>query len=153
MEKNETSRIEKVREEIKKATAFGLQPPSFIPLGKNFRTEGLMPVLFSHDTLVVPDGNATLNSLENKSGILADKEPKPLVFSPKILTELIRYQLEAISDHNHGEIAPQVLKLFSELSSQVRDYSTIASLHKEVLTKVFGTDYFTKGGEAKIKAN
>jgi hypothetical protein len=151
MEKNKASRIEKIHEETKRAIEFGLQAPSTIPLGNNFRTEGLAAIPYSHNYLTVPGGEATFNHQGNKAGILLTKEPYLVQTNPKALIELIKYQLEAINDHNHGEIAPELLKSFAELSSQVRDQKTIAALHKEVLSKVFGANYFTQGGEAKAK--
>lgn len=151
MKNENASRIDKIREETKRAAEFGVQPPSFIPLGKNFRTEGIAAIPYSHDQSLPAALPVSFNHQGTVSGILTGQKPVLATASPKVLTELIKYHLETLNDANRGQIVPELLKAFSDLAAQVKDPKTIEPLHKQVATAAFGPEYFTRGGEAKAK--
>jgi len=126
---------ERLREETRIAAELGIQLP-FNPLGNNAPADRLTSFTdpFDESSAPIRSGLAT--------GIVAGDEPSPLLFSPEILTEMIRFQLAALNDENRLQLTPQILKSFSELASQTSNYETIASLHQDVLTKVFGPEFF-----------
>ncbi|MGE5106703.1 MAG: hypothetical protein ACM3H8_04110 [Sphingobacteriales bacterium] len=80
-----------------------------------------------------------------------EESPYQTNLNPKLLTVLIKFNLQALNKENQDELGPQILDLFSQLSSQVKDYESIAPLHKEVLTKIYGKTYYSNKGEARVR--
>ncbi|MEO6358701.1 MAG: hypothetical protein ABIU77_24415 [Ferruginibacter sp.] len=150
-QKTNLSRREKIQEETKRALELGIQAPAFVPVSENFRSEGLTAIPFSHHPHIVPGMEASFNHQGNKTGIVMGDNPHIIKLTPKILTEIIKFKLEVMNEENHGELAPEILNSFAQLTSQIRDYEAIAPLHKEVLTKVFGEAYFLNKGEANTR--
>jgi len=138
------SREEKLREETRLATERGIP---ILP-GLNLPARELIQApLLAQD--LMGEVEPTLDYQGNQAGVWVNgSKPFLAPYSPKILMDMIRFRLQQVNDDNRAIITPEILESFSQLASQHREYNEpVATLYKEVLTKLFGEDD-EKGGEA-----
>jgi hypothetical protein len=138
------SREEKLREETRLAKERGIP---IIP-GPNVAMQELIQApLLALD--LVGEVEVTLDNQGNQEGKWVNgSKPFLAPYSPPILMDMIRFRLQQLNDGNRAVLVPEILKLFSQLASQHREYNEpVAMLYKEVLTKLFAEDD-ERGGEA-----
>mgnify|MGYP001092977489 CR=1 FL=1 len=147
MKNSKNLRLEKIKKEMKLAEEFGYSAPNFIPLSDNFRVEGLMKIPFSQDPNCIPEKETRLLEGSNANGIIVSKNPFRKDLDSKSLVEAIECDCKNIDDTNRSQLRPRILENFQKLASQTKSYSRIKNLHLNVLTSVFGENYFKNGGD------
>lgn len=72
--------------------------------------------------------------------------------SPEALQLTIESELEMLTPSNREILLPRILEQLGDMASQLPDVESTKDLHKKVLTKVFGEEYFknVKGSDHKI---
>lgn len=142
------SRSEHIKEETRRALAFGQSPKKPLSLARRFRVEGV--------TRMEPPADVARGEelpVMQVAPMAAPRTGNPYaqLAEPASLLSEIDELLQRIDDGNRTQLTPRLLDLYGDFAAQVTDPAQLQALQQRVVGAAFGARYFTQstGGSAE----
>lgn len=130
------SRAEHIREETKRALEFGQVPKTPTSIRKNFRVDGLVPVVLNRACDAQPAAGQTVQRVISRSAnsFLPSE-------NPKYLRAAIEAELDRMTPANRSKASAKLLALATELIAAAPNDDKSIRLHRRVMIEAFGEEY------------
>ncbi len=148
------SRVEHIREEMKRAAEYDQSPRKPLSLAQRFRVEAITKIPApAVSEVLLPCGSRFPHAASAQGSVPRKSNPYHQMMSPEALSEAIASELRNTKCDVGEDKGKRLLSLFGDLAAQSPNIKKLSSLHKRVLSTVFGTNYFKnmQGGKASNK--